>query len=107
MRIKVSAGLRAEQWPKKVEKMGGLVAAMDDALSRAELPYKVKFTVADGANIRPNDVLIFPDMVRFANVDTSSIQRIVSEHLEKNQVRVRDVWLDASSLLTGSDARGH
>jgi hypothetical protein len=79
------------EWPAHIETAGGFVQVLSDAIAaRAhEMPVAVKLTACDEPSQgAATDLLIFPDMVRYAALREEDVPRLVAEHLVGNRACV-------------------
>jgi hypothetical protein len=85
-------GMGYTNWPARIESSGGFLQALWEAVTPRwpEMPLKVKMTACDDAGTGPgNDILVFPDAVRYLAVQESDLPALVEDHLVGNRVSDR------------------
>lgn len=76
-------------WPARIEEADGLLGRMAaDVRARRDAGGEIpKLTATDEATAGPGfDLLVFPEAVRYRNVDGGTWPRILAEHLEQGRV---------------------
>jgi (2Fe-2S) ferredoxin len=79
-------------WPPRIEVGGGFPQALSEALSPqlSEMSLNVKVTACDQPSKGPGqDILVFPDGVRYQGVQEADLIALVDDHLVGNRVSNR------------------
>jgi (2Fe-2S) ferredoxin len=79
-------------WPARIELDGGFMQTLAEAIAvrLADVPIQVKLTACDEASVGPgNDLLVFPDAVRYLGVRLADFPALFEDHLVGNRVSER------------------
>jgi len=79
-------------WPAHIEEGGGFLQALATAIAQrsADMPLRVKLTACDEPSGGPGyDLLVFPDQVRYLNVQESDLPALIEDHFVQGGVSSR------------------
>jgi (2Fe-2S) ferredoxin len=79
-------------WPAHIDTDGGFAQALSEAIAAraAEIALKVKVTACDDPGAGPGyDILVFPDTIRYLDVQEADLPALIEDHLVGNGVSNR------------------
>jgi anti-anti-sigma factor len=79
-------------WPAHIEEGGGFLQLLATSIAQrsADMPLQVKVTACDEPSFGPGyDLLVFPDQVRYLNVQESDLPVLIEDHFEGGRVSSR------------------
>jgi hypothetical protein len=79
-------------WPAHIDEDGGFLQALSAAIASRgpDMPFKVKLTACDEASRGAGyDILVFPDQVRYLNVQESDLPALIEDHFVEGRVSSR------------------
>ena len=78
-----------DDWTAKIETDGGFLQTLAEAIAgRAnDMPAKIKLTACDGPRLGSGyDILLFPDNIRYLNVQPADLPALIEDHLVGNHI---------------------
>ncbi len=81
-----------DEWAPKIETGGGFLQTLSEIISAraGEMSLKVKLTACDGPKAETGyDLLLFPENIRYLQVQAADLPALVEDHLIGNQISRR------------------